>query len=40
MWISKKQTCVGTSTAEAEYISTSETVKKILWIKNIIKEIL
>jgi len=39
-WISKKQTCVATSTAEAEYISTSENVKKILWIRNIIKEIL
>ncbi len=39
-WISKKQSCVATSTAEAEYISTSESVKKILWLRNIIKEIL
>jgi len=29
-----------TSTAEAEDISTSENIKKILWIRNIIKEIL
>lgn len=39
-WLSKKQTSVATSTAEAEYISTSENIKKILWIRNIIKEIL
>jgi len=39
-WLSKKQTSVATSTAEAGYISTSENIKKILWIRNIIKEIL
>ena len=39
-WISKKQTCVATSTAEAEYISTSENIKKILWIRNILKELI
>ena len=38
-WLSKKQTSVATSTAEAEYINTSENIKKILWIRNIIKEI-
>jgi len=33
-WISKKQSYnVSTSTAETEYISTSEHVKKILWLK-------
>jgi len=39
-WISKKQSCVATSTAEAEYISTSENLKKILWIRNILKELI
>ena len=34
-WTSKKQSIVATSTAEAEYVSTSECVKKILWIRNI-----
>jgi len=38
-WSSKKQTIVATSTAEAEYISTSECIKKILWYKNILNEI-
>jgi len=38
-WSSKKQTIVATSTAEAEYISTSECIKKILWFKNILNEI-
>jgi len=39
-WISKKQTCVATSTAEAEFISTSENIKKILWIRNILKDLI
>jgi len=38
-WNSKKQSTVATSTAEAEYVSTSECVKKVLWIKNILIEI-
>ena len=38
-WSSKKQTIVATSTAEAEYISPSECIKKILWFKNILNEI-
>jgi len=37
--ISKKQSIVATSTVEAEYISTSIYIKKILWIKNILYEI-
>jgi len=39
-WISKNQTCIATSTLEAEYKSTSESVKKMLSLMNIIKEIL
>ena len=39
-WLSKKQTCVATSTAEAEYVSTSVNSKRILWIKNMLKEIM
>ena len=39
-WSSKKQTIVATSTTEAEYISTSECIKKVLWIRNIIMELL
>jgi len=38
-WQSKKQTVVATSTAEAEYIATSECTKKVLWIRNILKEL-
>jgi len=38
-WMSKKQSIVATSTAEAEYISTSICIKKILWIKNILYEL-
>jgi len=38
-WLSKKQNCVATSTAEAEYISASINVKRILWIKNMLYEI-
>jgi len=39
-WFSKKQSTVATSTAEAEYISTTECAKKVLWIRNILIEIL
>eukprot|EP00833_Pecoramyces_ruminatium_P001431 jgi/Orpsp1_1/1175463/evm.model.c7180000054002.1 len=38
-WNSKKQSVVATSTAEAEYISTSLCIKKILWIRNILYEL-
>jgi len=31
-WSFKKQTIVATSTTKAEYISTSECIKKVLWI--------
>ena len=36
-WSSQKQLIVAISTAEAEYISTTECVKKILWIRNILE---
>ena len=38
-WTSKKQSIVATSTAEAEYISTSECTKKALWFRNVIYEL-
>jgi len=38
-WQSKKQSVVTTSTAEAEYIATSECTKKVLWIRNILTEL-
>ena len=38
-WQSKKQTVVATSTAEAEYIATSECTKKVLWLRNVIYEL-
>jgi len=38
-WYSKKQTIVATSTAEAEFISASEWIKKALWFGNIIYEL-
>jgi len=39
-WQSKKQSTVATSTMEAEYIATTECAKKVLWIKNILKELI
>jgi len=38
-WYSKKQTTVATSTAEAEYLSTTECIKKVLQIKNLLYEL-
>lgn len=38
-WSSKKQPTVATSTMEAEYIGTSECVKKVLWLRNILYEL-
>jgi len=38
-WTSKKQSNVALSAAEAEYVSTAECSKKILWIRNILKEL-
>jgi len=38
-WTSKKQNIVATSTAEAEYVSTTLCAKKVLWIRNILKEL-
>ena len=38
-WTSKKQSIDATSTTEAEYISTSECIKKVLWIRNILQEL-
>ncbi len=35
----KEQSNVATSVAEAEYVSTSECVKKTLWIRNILQEL-
>jgi len=38
-WSSKKQSIVATSTTEAEYINISECIKKVLWIRNIVRTI-
>jgi len=38
-WSSRKQTIVATSTTESEYISTSECIKRVLWLRNLIKEL-
>jgi len=35
----KKQTVIPRSTAEAEYIATTECTKKVLWTKNILYEL-
>jgi len=40
MWQSKKQTIVATSTAESEYISTSECTKRVLWLRNMLEELI
>ena len=39
-WMSKKQSIVATSTDETEYISASQCIKKLLWIKNILFELI
>jgi len=39
-WYSKKQSIVASSTCEAEYISTSECIKKVLSIRNILEELI
>lgn len=38
-WNSKKQSIVATSTTEAEYIAISECIKKVLWLRNILKKL-
>ena len=38
-WFSKKQNTVATSTAEAEYTSATECIKKVLWLRNILIEL-
>src|SRR3954471_3221964 len=38
-WISKKQTSVATSTAEAEYVAVGEAVKELLWYRSWIIEV-
>ena len=35
-WYSKKQGCVALSTTEAEFIASSEVVKEVIWIKNLL----
>ena len=39
-WYSKKQSIVASSSCEAEYISTSECIKKVLSIRNILEELI
>jgi len=40
IWSYKKQSTVATSNAEAEYVSTAECLKTILWLRNILYELL
>jgi hypothetical protein len=38
-WKSSKQDTVADSMTEAEYIATSETTKKVVWIRNVVSEL-
>jgi len=38
-WLSKLQKCVAIFTIEAEYISTIEAGKEIIWLKRFIREL-
>jgi hypothetical protein len=37
-WCSRRQSCVATSTTEAEYVAASETAKEAVWIRRILPE--
>lgn len=37
-WGTKRQSCVATSTAEAEYIALSDVAKEVLWLKQLLAE--
>jgi Reverse transcriptase (RNA-dependent DNA polymerase) len=39
-WRSAKQTCVSTSTVEAEYVAAAVASKEAVWIRNLIEEVL
>lgn len=38
-WSSRKQDCVAGSTVEAEYVSLSEGLKEVIWVKNVLQEL-
>lgn len=38
-WSSRKQSCVATSTAEAEYIAASHAAKEAIWLRRILKSL-
>ena len=38
-WGAKKQSTVATSTTEAEYVSTTNAVKELIWVKRLLKEL-
>ena len=38
-WGSRKQSCVATSTVEAEYIAASAAIKEALWLGSLLKEV-
>ena len=38
-WKSKKQTCVGLSTAEAEYVALATTTQEITWLRQSLKDL-
>jgi hypothetical protein len=37
-WVSKKQERVTHLSAEAEYVSTSETTKQVVWLRKVLKD--
>jgi hypothetical protein len=39
-WSSKQQSCVARSTAEAEYVSTSNATQEIVWLRLLLSELL
>jgi hypothetical protein len=40
VWLTNKQTCVATSTAEAEYVSLSATSRELAWMRQWLTEVL
>jgi len=39
LWKSAKQTCIATSTMEAEYVALASCVKEVLWVRQLLKEL-
>ncbi|RWS18114.1 copia protein-like protein [Leptotrombidium deliense] len=39
-WLSQKQKCVSLSTTESEYIAAATTTKEMIWLRELLKELL